>query len=207
MTSHCNGCHLKTSLSVSVPSTVAGFFFHNPSYVTASQCMQSFCLKELEEWQDPTVTSIRGRSFHILTEKHQRRLYLFWIYYIYVYHWPRQTRMVVPSPRVGTAYRCVCVQVKYSIKYSGASLSRNLHMNRPLLYSSSLCRLIIFIFFNFQSVVRVVSGKINFTDLCRGFNLFLRTLLHERERERESNLNSKALILIVKDSSFRSIWT
>ena len=36
--------------------------------------------------------------------------------------------------------------------------------------------------FNFWSVVRVASGKINFTALlCREFNLFLRTSLQERE--------------------------
>ena len=55
-------------------------------------------------------------------------------------------------------------------------------MNKLLLYSSCFCRLIL-ISFNFWSVVRVVSGKINFTALlCREFNLFLRT---ERERVRE----------------------
>ena len=42
-------------------------------------------------------------------------------------------------------------------------------MNKPLLYSSCFCR-------NFCSVVRVVSGRINFTALlCRESNLFLRT--------------------------------
>ena len=67
--------------------------------------------------------------------------------------------------------------------YSGASLLRTLYTNKPLLYSSCFCRLIILISFNFWSVVRVVvrvvSGKINFTVLlCREFNLLLRTLLH-----------------------------
>ena len=63
--------------------------------------------------------------------------------------------------------------------YSGASLLMSLYMNKPLLYSSCFCRLIILISFNFWSVVRVVSGRINFTAvLCREFNLFLRTSLH-----------------------------
>ena len=63
--------------------------------------------------------------------------------------------------------------------YTGASLLRTLYMNKPLLYSSCFCRLIILISFNFWSVVRVVSRKINFTALlCREFNLFLRTSLH-----------------------------
>ena len=38
--------------------------------------------------------------------------------------------------------------------YSGASLLRTLYMNKPLLYSSCFCRLIILISFNFWSVVR-----------------------------------------------------
>ena len=63
--------------------------------------------------------------------------------------------------------------------YSGASLLRTLCMNKPLLYSSWFCMLIILVSFNFWSVVRVVSGKTNFTALlCREFNLFLRTSLH-----------------------------
>ena len=63
--------------------------------------------------------------------------------------------------------------------YPGASLLRTLDMNKPLLYSGCFCRLIILISFNFWSVVRVVSGRINFTALlCREFNLFLRTSLH-----------------------------
>ena len=63
--------------------------------------------------------------------------------------------------------------------YSEASLLRTLYMNKPLLYSSCFCRLIIFISFHFWSVVRVVSGKINFTALLRRvFNLFLKTSLH-----------------------------
>ena len=63
--------------------------------------------------------------------------------------------------------------------YPGASLLRSLYMNKPLLYSSCFCRLIILISFNFWPVVRVVSGRINFTAFhCREFNLFLRTLLH-----------------------------
>ena len=63
--------------------------------------------------------------------------------------------------------------------YSGASLLRTLYMNKPLLYSVCFCRLIILISFNFWSVVRVVSGRINFTPLLwREFNLILRTSLH-----------------------------
>ena len=62
--------------------------------------------------------------------------------------------------------------------YSGASLLRS------TLYPSCIpvvCvyRLIIFVFFNFWSVVGVVSGNIKFTTLlCREFNLLLRTSLH-----------------------------
>ena len=64
--------------------------------------------------------------------------------------------------------------------YPGASLLRTLYMNKPLLYSSCFCRLIILIS-NFWSVVRDVSGRIKFTALlCREFNLFLRTSLHPR---------------------------
>ena len=60
--------------------------------------------------------------------------------------------------------------------YSGASLLRIVYMKIPLLHSSCLCRLIILISLNFWSVVRVVSGKINFTALlCREFTYFLRT--------------------------------
>ena len=60
--------------------------------------------------------------------------------------------------------------------YSAASLLRTLYMTKPLLYSRCFCRLIILISFNLWSVVRVVSGKINFIALmCREFNLFLRT--------------------------------
>ena len=60
-----------------------------------------------------------------------------------------------------------------------ASLLRTLYMNKPLLYSSCLCRFIILISLNFWSVVRVVPGKINFAALLRReFNLFLRILLH-----------------------------
>ena len=63
--------------------------------------------------------------------------------------------------------------------YSGASLLRSLYMNTPFLYSSCFCRLIILISFNFWSVVRVLSGRINFTALlCREFNLFLRISQH-----------------------------
>ena len=63
--------------------------------------------------------------------------------------------------------------------YPGASLLRTLYMNKPLVYSSCFCRLIILISFSFWSVIRVVSGRINITALlCREFNLFLRTLLH-----------------------------
>ena len=65
--------------------------------------------------------------------------------------------------------------------YSGASLLRTLYMNKPVLYSSYFCRLIILMSFNFWSVVRVVSGKINFTALlCRELNLFLRTSLQRQ---------------------------
>ena len=39
--------------------------------------------------------------------------------------------------------------------YSGASLLRTLYMNKPVLYSSCLCRLIIRISFNFWSVVEL----------------------------------------------------
>ena len=80
-------------------------------------------------------------------------------------------------PRTGIARGSVSV---YRLDmYSGASLLRSLYMNKPLLYSGCFCRLIILISFNFQSVVRVVSGRINFTALlCREFNLFSRTSLH-----------------------------
>ena len=44
--------------------------------------------------------------------------------------------------------------------YYGVSLLRTLYMNRPLLYSWCLCRLIILISFNFWPVIRVVCGKI-----------------------------------------------
>ena len=45
--------------------------------------------------------------------------------------------------------------------YSGATLLYMYNpMNRPLLYSSCLCRPILLIFFNFWSVVRVVSENI-----------------------------------------------
>ena len=54
--------------------------------------------------------------------------------------------------------------------YPEASFFMTLYMNKPLLYSSCFCRLILL-----WSVVRVVSEKINFTDLCRECNLFLRT--------------------------------
>ena len=56
MTSHCNGNHSKTSLSVALPSSI-----HNPSYVTASRCARRFRLKELSDWQDLTA---RGMLFH-----------------------------------------------------------------------------------------------------------------------------------------------
>ena len=49
--------------------------------------------------------------------------------------------------------------------YSRASLLRTLYMNKPLLYSGCFYRLSILISFNLWSVVRVVSGKINFTAL------------------------------------------
>ena len=52
--------------------------------------------------------------------------------------------------------------------YSGASLPRTLYMTKPLLYSGCFCRLIILISFNLWSVVRAVSGKINFTALLCG---------------------------------------
>ena len=46
---------------------------------------------------------------------------------------------------------------------------RTLYMNKLMLYST-LCRIIIFIYFNFWSVVRVVFGKIKFSALmCRKF--------------------------------------
>ena len=61
---------------------------------------------------------------------------------------------------------------------SMAIATRQKHQKQPI-YSGCFCRLIICISFNFRSVVRVVSGKINFTALlCREFNLFLRTSLH-----------------------------
>ena len=56
--------------------------------------------------------------------------------------------------------------------YLGASLLRSLYMNKPLLYSSCFCRLIILISFNFWSVVRVVSGR------------------RERERERDTDTDT-----------------
>ena len=56
----------------------------------------------------------------------------------------------------------VCVQVKYVL---WGLIAKELYMNKPLLYSSWFCRLIILIAFNFWSVVRVVSGRINFTAL------------------------------------------
>ena len=64
-------------------------------------------------------------------------------------------------------------------RYSEASLLRTLYMDRPfripVVCVGSLSSSIL----NFWSVVRVVSGKINFTVLlCREYNLFLRTSLH-----------------------------
>ena len=56
--------------------------------------------------------------------------------------------------------------------YSGTLLLRVLYTNRHL-YFSCLCRLIMLILFNFRSVVRIASGKINFTGLlCREVDLF-----------------------------------
>ena len=48
MTSHCNGNHSKTSLSVCLFVCLA-VFCHNPSYVTASRCARGFRLKELSD--------------------------------------------------------------------------------------------------------------------------------------------------------------
>ena len=62
--------------------------------------------------------------------------------------------------------------------HSGALLLKTLYMNKPLLYSICFYRFTIVISFNFWSIIRVVSGKINFTALlCRECNLFLRPSL------------------------------
>ena len=57
----------------------------------------------------------------------------------------------------------------------------DMYPGASLLYSGCFCRLIILISFNFWSVVRVVSGRINFTALLRReFILFLRMSLYIR---------------------------
>ena len=61
--------------------------------------------------------------------------------------------------------------------YSGASLLRTL--NKPLLYSSCFCRLIILVSVNFWSVVRVVSVEKNI------FTAFQRERERQRDKERQ----------------------
>ena len=61
----------------------------------------------------------------------------------------------------------MCVQVRYVL---WGLIAKDPVHDKPLLYSSCFCRLIILISFNFWSVVSVVSGNINFTALlCREF--------------------------------------
>ena len=162
MTSRCSGNHSKTSLSVCLSLAV---FCFDASYVTGSRCARRFRLNELSDWQDLTA---RCRLFQRSTREG-------YTCFEYVYPWPRQTNLIVP--RLGTAWGSVCVY-KLDI-YSRASFLRALYMNKPLLYSSCICRLIIRISFNIWSVVTVVSGQINFTALlCKEFNLFSRASLH-----------------------------
>ena len=60
--------------------------------------------------------------------------------------------------------------------YSEASLLRTLYMNRPFCIPVVCVGSLSSSVLNLWSVVRVVSGKINFTVLlCRKYNLFLRT--------------------------------
>ena len=73
------------------------------------------------------------------------------------------------------------------------TLLRTLYMNKPLLYSSCLCRLIILISFNFWVVVRVV--RLALQVVCRESNIFLKTSLHPSKRERERELRT----LLLKD--------
>ena len=87
MTSHWNGNHSKSSLSLSL-----AVLCDYPSYITASRCARTFRLKELNDRQDLTV---RGSLFNRKApEKEILVLNM-------VYPWPRQTKLI--APRVGTA--------------------------------------------------------------------------------------------------------
>ena len=144
VTNHCNGhaSHLKTapSLSLSFCPSVSlplAVFCHNPAYVTASRRTWSFHLKEPSEWKDLTV---RSRLFH--RKAPEKAILTCFIYKCLSLAWPRQTKLTVP--KVGIASGRVCVyRLDIYIYYTlWASLLRTMYMNKPLLYSSCLCRLI-----------------------------------------------------------------
>ena len=86
----------------------------------------------------------------------------------------------------------MCVRVRYVIW--GLIAKEPVHEQTFVIFRLFFVRSLFSSPLNFWSVVRVLSGRINFTAvLCREFNLFLRTSLHpshttdeERERERET---------------------
>ena len=98
--------------------------------------------------------------------------------------------------RVGIAW----VRIVFRLKYYGASFLRTLYMNKPMLYWSCLCRLIIFISFHSWSIVRVVSVNINFTALlCRKFKLFYFFFWHRyippHERQKIQNRSNVGIFV------------
>ena len=147
MTSHCNGYHSKTSLSVSLPSSIM-------SQSILCNCFK-VCTKFLLEGTERLTRSDGQRQ--VVPQKSTREGYAC---FEHVYPWPRFLEW----------HEGVCV---YRLDmYSGASLLRTLYVNNAFLYSDCFCRLILSSF-NFWSVVTVVSGKTNFTALlCKEFNLF-----------------------------------
>ena len=114
MTSHCNANHstppppLTPTPSFSILSLAV--FCHNPLNVTASRRTWSFCLKELSEWQDLTVT---GRLFH---RKASEKAILVFIQIEYIYPWLRQTKVILPG--TGLAWGTAWVQINYILYLS-----------------------------------------------------------------------------------------
>ena len=79
----------------------------------------------------------------------------------------------------------VCVGVYRLDIQSGASLLRILYMNKPLLYTSCLCRLIILISVNFWLVVRVRNREADRQTCRRRDRQTDRQRNRERQRQRD----------------------